>query len=78
MLADDKLLEVQVDTPYYSTPTSIVASPTPQIFSRARIADHPCTATRTATGLIRTGTQWTKGSLQIIENRANKRNFRTH
>ena len=32
---------------------------------------------RTATGLIRTGTQWTKGSLQIIEIRIDKRNFRT-
>jgi hypothetical protein len=32
---------------------------------------------RTATGLIRTGTQWTKRYRQIIENRLNKRNSRT-
>ncbi len=39
---------------------------------------YACTATRTATGLVRTGTQWTKGSLWIIENRLNKANYRTH
>jgi hypothetical protein len=33
---------------------------------------------RTATGLIRTGTQWTVGSLHIIENRLNKPNSRTY
>jgi len=32
---------------------------------------------RTATGLIRTGTQWTKRLHRIIENRINRRNFRT-
>ena len=49
-------------------------SPTLEASSRARIADHPCTAT----GLILTGTQWTKRHRQIIENRIDKRNFRTH
>ena len=34
--------------------------------------------THTATGLVRTGTQWTKRHRQIIENPLNKRNFRTH
>jgi hypothetical protein len=33
---------------------------------------------RTATGLIRTGTHWTKQHAQIIENRLNKRDSRTH
>ena len=32
---------------------------------------------RNATGLIRTGTQWTKRLGQIIDNRVNMRNFRT-
>src|SRR3712207_627178 len=33
---------------------------------------------RTAMGLIRAVTQWTKRLRRIIENRLNKRNFRTH
>jgi len=33
---------------------------------------------RTATGLIRTGTQWTNLPRQITQNRLNKRNSRTH
>jgi hypothetical protein len=33
---------------------------------------------RTATGLLRAGTQWTKRDRQIVENPINKRNFRTH
>ena len=37
---------------------------------------HERTATRTATGLIRTGTQWTQARLRYPENRINKRNFR--
>ena len=57
-----------------ATPTLVVPWPTPQTSSRARIADHACTVT----GLIRTGTQWTKGSRQITQNRLNKRNSRTH
>jgi hypothetical protein len=32
---------------------------------------------RTATGLVRTGTQWTKRLGQIIENRVNRRDNRT-
>jgi hypothetical protein len=36
------------------------------------------TATRTATGLVRAGTQWTKQLRQIIKIRLSKRNFRTH
>ena len=35
------------------------------------------TATRTATGLVRTGTEWTKTAPRIIESRLNKRGFRT-
>ena len=56
-----------------TTPTSFVPWPTPEASSQARIDGHECTAT----GLVRTGTQWTKRSLQIIENRLNKRNSRT-
>ena len=33
---------------------------------------------RTATGLVHASTQWTKRDYQIVENRLNKRNFRTH
>ena len=40
--------------------------------------DCECTATRTATWLVRTGTQWTKRLRQIIENPLNMPNFRTH
>jgi hypothetical protein len=60
-------LEVQVEAPYYYA-TSLIPSP------RARMY---CT-TRSAIGLIHTGTQWTMGSLQITQNRLNKRNSRTH
>ena len=38
----------------------------------------PCMCcNRTATGLVRAGTQWTKQLRKIIENRLNKRDFRT-
>src|SRR5215217_1664621 len=40
--------------------------------SRARIADHPCTATRAATRLIRTSTQWTNLHPRSTEIRINK------
>jgi hypothetical protein len=42
--------------------------------SRARIDDHECTAT----GLMRTGTQWTQDWLPHTENPLTKRNSRTH
>jgi hypothetical protein len=68
---DDKVLEPPWSCP---TPSQVIPSPTPQTSPRARIAAHACTAT----GLIHTGTQWTKRHRQIIENRIDKRNFRMH
>ena len=62
--ADDKLLETQGERP---TLTSVILWSTPETSSLARGDDHSCTATLTATGLIRTGTERTKKSLQIIE-----------
>jgi hypothetical protein len=71
-------IKVQVEAPYYSyTYLAHIRSPTPQSSPRGRIADHSCTATRSATGLMHTGTQWTTRHPRIVENRLNKRYFRT-
>jgi hypothetical protein len=51
--ADDKLLETQGERP---TSTSVIPGSTPETSSRARGDAHAYTAT----GLIRTGTHWTK------------------
>jgi hypothetical protein len=70
-------LGAQADTPYYAhlgRPLADGGSLIPSTNCRPRMY---CT-TRAATGLIRTGTQWTKRFLQIIENRLSKRNFRTY
>jgi hypothetical protein len=42
------------------------------------VCSNEFTATRTATGLIRTSTEWTKRYRKILENRLNGRNNRTH
>ncbi len=73
VLADDNLLEVQADTSYYYTHLGFVPWPTAVTSSRPSMY-----CNRTATGLVRTSTQWTKRRRQIIEKRINKPNFRTH
>ena len=55
--ADDDLLETQGERP---TLTSVIPWSTPETSSRVRGDDHSCTATRTATGRIHTGTEWTQ------------------
>ena len=55
--ADDELLKTQGERP---TLTSVIPWSTPETSSRARGDDNPCTATSTATGLLRASTQWTK------------------
>ena len=54
-------------------PLTDAANLTPSTSCRPRMY-----CNRTATGLIHTGTQWTKRHRQIIENRIDKRNFRMH
>src|SRR5215203_2295504 len=73
VLAEDKIFEVHADMPYYSTLSSVVPGRRRKPSSRAGVDDHSCTAT----GLIRTATQWTKRLRQTIENHLNKRNSRT-
>jgi hypothetical protein len=55
--ADDKLFVALGDTPYANLTHPLTGAAN---LTRARMADHACTATRTATELIRTATQWTK------------------
>jgi hypothetical protein len=75
--AEDKVLEVQADTPYYYAHHGRPLTDDVSLIPSTNCG-HECTATRTATGLVRAGTQWTKRLRQIIENRLNERNFRTH
>ena len=78
MVANDKLLEVQADASYFYVHLRRPLADAANLSSSAQIADHACTATRTATRLLQDSTQWTNCLARSTENRISKRNFRTH
>jgi hypothetical protein len=72
--ADDKLLEVQGDTPYFHLggPLADAANLIPSTSCRPRIY-----CNRTATGLVQASTQRTQQLLDVGKNAAKRLNFRT-